>query len=430
MDAVLRKHCGIVALWLIASLWPTPISAGVYSTAEPKWALSDQFRDFQEKSLIPLRQMGTPQATLPLQKGYDLWATMLLASKDPPPRGQPDIYKPEERLDQAVCLLRIRYPGKQMPEKAILFLNAALDRDKDNFLIKSTLATAYLVTGDYQRAGDWLDEAKPDWAKQFDQLSPKNKAFLKESLQWESRDFAWFAKCEQYQRKLVRIRFKELRKGLLPLAKALERVDQLFDPDPAPTGYQPLRFVGESGKFEPGKLAKAEMEKLPPDATKIVEQLLVWMPDDLRLYWLLGELLNGQQGDVDGAKIVFTELFAKFSQTQESKGLPNIDPKTGQIIDPKMHLPKFLSLYPELGHRYQLLQDYVTPPPDIGDVAPSPRAGDKVKPSESKADGPAVAFSNFSWQALLVIFSGGLLTGFLFCWKVRDNLLRRRTAKP
>ena len=56
----------------------------------------------------------------------------------------------------------------------------------------------------------------------------------------------------------------------------------------------PVRFIGESGKYEADKLATTEQKKLPPNALAIVQQLLLWLPDDPRLYWLLGELLNAE----------------------------------------------------------------------------------------------------------------------------------------
>jgi hypothetical protein len=51
-----------------------------------------------------------------------------------------------------------------------------------------------------------------------------------------------------------------------------------------------VKFIGDAGVYEPGKLATAERAKLPPDAIAIVQQLLLWAPQDTSLYWLLGEL--------------------------------------------------------------------------------------------------------------------------------------------
>jgi tetratricopeptide (TPR) repeat protein len=424
--ALMPQGCKILVLGLLTLMAVGPARAGVYSTREPKWEVSrDYFRKFQEQSLTPLKQLASPQAEQPWQKYLDLAATALLVAKDPPARGQPDTLKPEERLDLATCLLRIRYPGKQMPEKAIAILNAANDRDKDNFLVMSTLGTANQVTGEYQRADVWLTEGLRYWAKPFDQLSPKHKAFLTETMKWNAADFAWFGKCEKFQRDLVRFRMRELKKGPLTFAKALERLDPLF-PD------QTLRFVGESGKFEPGKIAKAEADKLPPDAIEVVEQLLIWMPDDLRLYWLLGELLNAR-GDVENAKIVFMEFLGKFSQMPEFQGMWSIDPKSGQpIVTPMALLPKFVERYPEVGGHLQALLNFVPPPPNVGEADVAPKTSGTPKPIDPKKDGPVVASMKVDWQALSVGLGGGMLVGFLLAWRLRDKLRRRQgsAARP
>src|SRR5207244_12073881 len=67
----------------------------------------------------------------------------------------------------------------------------------------------------------------------------------------------------------------------------------------------PLRFVGDREKYEAGSIARAEKAKLPPDAVEIVEQLLIWLPHDDRLFWLLGELLNARGEYVTAGQEVF-----------------------------------------------------------------------------------------------------------------------------
>jgi hypothetical protein len=64
--------------------------------------------------------------------------------------------------------------------------------------------------------------------------------------------------------------------------------------------------VGDSGRYEAGKIAASERAKLPPDAVAIVQQLLIWLPDDTLLYWQYGELLNAN-GDVTSAAQVFDD---------------------------------------------------------------------------------------------------------------------------
>jgi len=73
-------------------------------------------------------------------------------------------------------------------------------------------------------------------------------------------------------------------------------VDELF----------PVKFIGPSGQYEAGKFAEAEKSKLPADAVAVVQQLLLWAPEDTRLYWLLGELYNAR-GDLTSADAIFEE---------------------------------------------------------------------------------------------------------------------------
>jgi hypothetical protein len=68
----------------------------------------------------------------------------------------------------------------------------------------------------------------------------------------------------------------------------------------------PVRFIGPSGAYEAGTIADAERAKLPADAVTVVQQLLLWFPEDSRLLWLLGELYNAQ-GDLSSAGAVFEE---------------------------------------------------------------------------------------------------------------------------
>ena len=48
-----------------------------------------------------------------------------------------------------------------------------------------------------------------------------------------------------------------------------------------------IRYVGEDGSYQPGKLAAAEAKKLPANAAALVQQLALWLPADGRLLWQL-----------------------------------------------------------------------------------------------------------------------------------------------
>ncbi len=252
------------------------------------------------------------------------------------------------------------------------------------------------------------------------------------TLGWRKEDFEWYAKCEKYQRQLVKQRWKENLPGAMTFAAPvpMQHLDYLFDPWPIPKDYQVLRFVGENGKFKPGKMAAVKKTKLPADAIEIVEQLLIWMPNDLRLYWLLGELLNAK-GDVESAQIVFRELFSKYLQAK-----PEFQSKSGIINDPqvlkelvKEFTQRFVKEFPEISGHYLALIEYVPPIAEIvrpGAAAKTPEP--PTPPNDTKPDTPDVAPLKVDLQALGVGLVAGGVVGFLIAWRVRDVLRRRASA--
>jgi hypothetical protein len=64
--------------------------------------------------------------------------------------------------------------------------------------------------------------------------------------------------------------------------------------------------VNEAGVYEPGVLAAKEKAKLPPDAIATVQQLVLWFPNDNRLYWLLAELYAAN-GEFKAAQDIMNE---------------------------------------------------------------------------------------------------------------------------
>ena len=280
-----------------------------------------------------------------------------------------------------------------------------------------------------------VQRARGFWAKEYDQLPPERVQFLENTLKWNKKDFAWYGKCEKFQRQLVMLHSREKLTGPMTFATlaTMQRLDPLFDPYPMPKDEKPLRFVGESGAFEPGKIAAAEKAKLPADAIEVVEQLLIWMPDDLRLFWLLGELLNAK-GDVVSAQSVFKEIFSKYMQTdQEFQRLSTLkDPKVREPLlkeRARELTEQFTKEFPEVGNRYLALINFKEPPPA---VAPPP-AGAKepnTPPAspETKPDDTVVAPLNVDLRALGVGLGAGGLAGFLFAWWVRD-MMRRRSSE-
>jgi hypothetical protein len=77
-----------------------------------------------------------------------------------------------------------------------------------------------------------------------------------------------------------------------------ETVDDLFP------GF---KIVGPDGGYEAGRTALVSLDVLPPDALRLVRELMMAYPTDARLYWLFGELLN-TGGRVEDAYQVCDDL--------------------------------------------------------------------------------------------------------------------------
>lgn len=144
----------------------------------------------------------------------------------------------------------------------------AYRRNPRDFWAISALGTGYLATGQASEAARYLEVAA--------ELMPAD---------WPDRDAA--ALVESSLLKLARLRAREqlVRTGRRPP----ESTDDLF-----------------GVVFTDSGLSEADKAKLPANAIAIVQQLLLWMPDDARLYWLLGELYYAA-GDIDSAATIFGE---------------------------------------------------------------------------------------------------------------------------
>jgi tetratricopeptide (TPR) repeat protein len=182
----------------------------------------------------------------------------------------------DDRIDLSACFYYLR-----QDEDAERALGPALAEQPTNFLALANLSAASQST-DLTRAAGHLQDALKNWPEKYGNFSDKA--------------LAWYHRAEGYQLKLLRSRAQEARAGVP--GKEAETLDPLF-PD--------VRFVGAGGKYEPGRIAYDEMDKLPSDALSIVQQLVLWQPFDDRLYWLLAEVYNAN-GEVWTACEIMDEL--------------------------------------------------------------------------------------------------------------------------
>jgi tetratricopeptide (TPR) repeat protein len=247
-------------------------------------------------------------------------------------------------------------------DAALNTLRQATNRDPRNFWALSNLGSVHQSLGQLREALSNLEAARDVFPDPWPD-GPKGAA-------------DWYRQAEGYQFRLVRSRLKETMgrpTGGRPVAAT--DVDDLF------TG---VIFVGPSGQFEAGKLADAERAKLPKDAVAIVQQLLLWFPEDARLLWLLGELYNAD-GNLEAALKMFD--MCVYSRRFEN---------------------------PDLRQHRRVLQDA------FGSQA---SAGDQIS-SESPAPVPSILPG--TWQVYTVAIIFGALLLALGYWQASELLRRLR----
>ncbi len=292
-------------LILVVALAPVPVvRAGLYNTAEPPLTPDADLVQFIDKQLVALRAYGPPDA---------LAAAAAPGGKVHP--GREDYLKKVEQLrgkaklsiqDQAnlgAYLIRLRKtnPNGRDYEEALQVLERARREAPRDFHVLANLGTVYQITGQLDAALSCLQEAY--------QLAPESARVY-----------------ERYHMQLVQRRLRErLRMGVTPL-------DELF----------PVRFVGAGGKWEVSGLAEEEKQKLPSDAVRIVQQLLICLPEDGRLFWLLGEVANAR-GDIRGAEKAMDEAVYTFRLS-----MPELKERRLLLQEAKARLPK-TSSFPALG---------------------------------------------------------------------------------
>jgi hypothetical protein len=168
------------------------------------------------------------------------------------------------------------------PEDAAGLLAAG---DRQGFLSNMTLAHVNAALNDWATATEYLTIAngRPQPAE-LPGLSPAQ-------LKWQ---------LQINQGPLVRLFEARWRDSRHRPAPDTEEPEAIF----------PIKFVNAEGVYAPGSLAAAERGKLPADAIATVQQLLLWFPNDARLYWLLGELYTAT-GDIAVGRRILDECVSE-----------------------------------------------------------------------------------------------------------------------
>jgi tetratricopeptide (TPR) repeat protein len=152
--------------------------------------------------------------------------------------------------------------------KALDVLRAAQKEHPEHFHLAANLGTAYQIHGDLEQAAAALSQAV--------RLAPGKHL-----------------RAEELHLKLVRLR------GHKPVDS--QELDDLFG----------VKYVGPSGKYEPGRLAADQKKKLPLEAIALAQELALALPADGRLLWQLAEL-SAVHGDVSTAAAIMDGCVTEF----------------------------------------------------------------------------------------------------------------------
>ncbi len=272
-------YCLVVAMMAFGLC--EAVQAGLYLPARPaqtpeitpRGVKPIPFSLFRPNVLEDLLKIGSPQSPESAVRKDFLVARDKLQSK-----ARAGGLTEEDKVNLSGYLIRLR-----QYQEAVDLLTPVATRESRNFMAFANLATAEQQAGQLERAVSHLEQSQDVWPQEWPGLSQEQ--------------LRWFRQAEKYHLLLVRHRWAQARRS----AQSQPSLDPLFVKD-----GQPVRYVGDSGRYEAGKIAASERAKLPPDAMAIIQQLLIWLPDDTLLYWQYGELLNAD-GDVTSAAQVYDD---------------------------------------------------------------------------------------------------------------------------
>lgn len=284
----MHKHLLCLVFFCCVVFHPQQLTAGVYNTAERPLDLSSpipgDFAAFREQLLVYWR-VSNPDLDSALRNRAELVASLAPRRADP-------LMEIQNKIDLGAYLIRLGQYGK-----AVDMLQPGSSRHPLAFLVYANRGTALQKNGELEVAGRYLSTGYGQWPRKWADLSEDQQKLFR-NIGWNERQFEWYRQVEKYQITLVVRRQAETRRpDAMNQFGVPKYVDALFH-----KGGQPLRFENDKGEYVIGTIAEGDKDKLPPgginEAIRVVQQLLLWLPDDDRLYWQLGELLNAR-GDKD-----------------------------------------------------------------------------------------------------------------------------------
>lgn len=269
------------AVCLVLAFLPAPLWAGIYSPDEPFLFEIDpgpvakpvQFSGGFDTILAGYRDINVPGSPLHVKISERIRTRRA---------GGVNRLSPDDLAGYTADLLRVN----RGDEALNLLHPIARDPRRGGFLVYTHMAKAHSARGEWREAAEQQLMATrfTEYPAKFGKLSRDQLAWLKRV----EKDFyyPWLK------------RRAEEAAASRPVGLN-ENPDRLF-PAGAKADTDFVTYVVDGGAYQPGKIADAEKAKLPPDAVAIVQQMLLWHPNDARLFWQLGELYNAE-GEVETA---------------------------------------------------------------------------------------------------------------------------------
>lgn len=402
MRSVLPNQFRHPLLVVILQLLTLPLQAGIYIKGE-KLVPVDELAEFPAQ-LRFLRGYGPPDITMgsnPTTQRKDFLAKVeALRAKGK--------LTPDEQADLGGYLIYLKTTSPKQPpfEEAVAVMEPGLRANPSHFALAANLGTAYQLTGRLDAAERCLQTAVD--------LAPTG---LRE--------------MEQLHLRLVQRRLREsLGRGAQP------DLDLLFGKAAAP-----FRFADARGNWNYGNLAPSELDKLPnksaAEATRQIEQLLVWLPDDGRLHWQLAEwvlvmkqpklALDLFRDAVDTFRLSHPNLKQRRALVQEAMHWRSLLSSSGNKRPPEAWIVQTLgqSLIPWMVPE-ALSQSLV----EVSSTMPAKQsliAGNNPF-SEDVPEKIVVPFVMQPWHWLLMVL-GSILAVFMLYWQLSEwftRLTRRR----
>jgi hypothetical protein len=365
-----------------------PAWAGYYSSidAPEETRYSRDFAGvFYPEVLTKLRsiRVGKVEVEFPMRRRYIVFEAL---AND----GKVKLDTLEAQLDYSTVLIR---RGKA--DEAVQLLRPLVDGGEyaSHFLVLSHYATALFLASnnDFKKnAGFYMKKALAKWPEKWADVKDEQKTLLKK-FGWEETAFERYRRYETHFKLLIDHRLDEDKRR----AKKLDVPDSL-DPILLDEKNKPLTFLVEK-KFQAGQIPTAEFKALPRDAVEMVEQFLIWMPDDDRLVWLLGEVFNASAMEHQDPKRKNEAILNSLAVFEKLTNLQQ--PTTYGLKEAKA--------------RYEVLEKA------RAEMPPEPEPKIPVEPE--------VTLTNIEWvRRQVIVFAVGAALGIFALWQVQEVRRRRQ----